>query len=70
MVFLNPYGKNRGKYELVYDPVLENYKMKTTSLVDNFLSPTDVILIDNYIFVIECGHNANIWQVILPSAAN
>lgn len=55
---------------MVYDPMLENYIMKTTSLVDNFLSPTDAVLIDNHIFVIECGHNANIWQVILPSAAN
>jgi hypothetical protein len=61
MVFLNLYGKNRGKYEMVYGPMLENYIMKTTSLVDNFLSPTDAVLIDNHIFVIECGHNANIW---------
>jgi hypothetical protein len=44
--------------------------MKTTSMVDNFLSPTDAVLIDNQIFVIEYGHRANIWQITLPSTAN
>lgn len=63
-------GEELVHLEMVYDPMLENYKMKTTSLVDNFLSPTDAVLIDNNIFVIEYGHRANIWQVTLPSAAN
>jgi hypothetical protein len=55
---------------MIYDEKLEVYKMKTTSMVDNFLSPTDAVLIDNQIFVIEYGHRANIWQITLPSTAN
>jgi hypothetical protein len=52
------------------DKTSNQFKVRTNRLVDNFLSPTDAVLIDNQIFVIEYGQRANIWQVILPSSGN
>jgi hypothetical protein len=56
--------------EMIPDKITHQVKVKTTLLVDNFLSPTDAVLIDNHIYVIEYGQRANIWQINFPPPAN
>jgi hypothetical protein len=63
-------GEELVHLEMFLDKTSNQFKVRTNRLVDNFLSPTDAVLIDNQIFVIEYGQRANIWQVILPSSEN
>jgi hypothetical protein len=67
---ISPEGEELVHLELFYDEKQDAYKVKTTGIADNFLSPTDAVLIDHQIFVIEYGHRANIWQITLPSSSN
>jgi mono/diheme cytochrome c family protein/glucose/arabinose dehydrogenase len=55
--------------KMTYDPTTDNYFVKTTRVVDNFLEPVDAIMIGNEVFVIEYGgKEGNIWKITLPSA--
>lgn len=63
-------GEELVHLEMIPDKASNQFKVKTTLLVDHFLSPTDAVLIDNQIFVIEYGQRANIWQINFPSSAN
>ena len=54
-----------------YDEATDNYFVKTTRIVDNFLEPVDAIMIGNEAFIIEYGgKQGNIWKITLPSAKN
>ena len=57
--------------KLIYDEATDNYFVKTTRIVDNFLEPVDAIMIGNEAFIIEYGgKQGNIWKIALPSAKN
>lgn len=65
---ISPYGEDLLHLELTYVDSLDNYYVKTTRIVDNFLGPTDALLIDNVAYVIEYNaRRANIWKVIFPT---
>ncbi len=54
--------------KLSYDAATDNYFVKTTRVVDNFVEPVDAIMIGSDVFVIEYGgKQGQIWKVSLPS---
>ena len=53
---------------LTYDKAMDNFIVKTTRLVDNFTEPTDAVIINNDVYVIEYGgRGGHIWKITLPS---
>lgn len=54
--------------KMTYDPATDNYFVKTTRLVDNFVEPVDAIMIGSDVFVIEYGgKQGTIWKISLPT---
>ena len=52
---------------LTYDSITDNYFVKTVRIVGDFNEPTDAVLVDNNMYVIEYGgKGGNIWKVSLP----
>lgn len=52
---------------LTYDSTTDNYFVKTVRIVGDFNEPTDAVLVDNNMYVIEYGgKGGNIWKVSLP----
>ena len=65
---VSPYGEDLMHLDLSYDAARDNYQVRTTRIVDNFLGPTDAVMIHNEVFVIEYNASrANIWKVTLPA---
>jgi hypothetical protein len=67
-------GKDLLHLEMIYDKASDNYKVKTTRIVDNFTSPTDALLVGNTLYVIEYGGKqggnkagGSIWKITLPA---
>ena len=53
--------------KLTYDSTLDNYFVRTVRIVDGFNEPTDAVLVDNQMYVIEYGgKGGNIWKITLP----
>jgi hypothetical protein len=53
--------------KLTYDAATDNYFVKTTRVVDNFVEPVDAIMIGSDVFIIEYGgKQGQIWKVSLP----
>ncbi|MGC4038102.1 MAG: c-type cytochrome [Chitinophagaceae bacterium] len=51
-----------------YNPAMDNYFIKTTRIADGFSQPTDAILVDNNLYVIEYGgRGGHIWKLTLPA---
>lgn len=68
-------GKDLLHLEMSYDKPADNYKIKTTRIVDNFTSPTDALLVGNTLYVIEYGGKqggnkagGSIWKITLPAS--
>ncbi|KAA0991875.1 PQQ-dependent sugar dehydrogenase [Dyadobacter aurulentus] len=68
-------GKDLLHLEMIYDKPADNYKIKTTRIVDNFTSPTDALLVGNTLYVIEYGGKqggnkagGSIWKITLPAS--
>lgn len=61
-------GKDLLHLDLSYEKGAENYTVKTTSIVKGFTSPTDAVLVDNNVYIIEYGgrRGGNIWKITLP----
>lgn len=64
-------GEDLLHLELDFDPVADNFEMKTTRIVEGFNQPIDAVLIENELYVLEYGgrqYGGNIWKVTLPKA--
>lgn len=71
---LRRYGKDLLHLEMTYDKKTDNYKTKTTSIVNNFTAPTDALLVGNTLYVIEYGGKqggnkagGSLWKITLPA---
>ena len=52
---------------LTYDSTMDNYFVKTIRIVDGFNEPTDAVLVNNKMYVIEYGgKGGNLWRITLP----
>lgn len=68
-------GRDLLHLDLTYDKASDNFKAKTTRLIDNFTSPTDALLVGNMLYVIEYGgkqggnkNGGSIWKITLPAS--
>ena len=59
---------------LTYDKKTDNFKTKTTSIINNFTAPTDALLVGNTLYVIEYGGKqggnkagGSLWKITLPA---
>ncbi|HLU90346.1 MAG TPA: hypothetical protein VKZ51_10975, partial [Cyclobacteriaceae bacterium] len=61
-------GKDLLHLKLDYNPGTDNYTVRTTSIVDGFSAPTDAVMIENQVYIIEYGGRAggNLWKITLP----
>ena len=60
-------GRDLLHLHLTYDSATNNYFVKTVRIVEGFNQPTDAVLVDNYMYVIEYGgKGGNIWKITLP----
>ena len=61
-------GKDLLHLELTYSEGMDNYIVKTQSIVEGFTSPTDAVLINNNMYIIEYGGRTggNLWKITLP----
>jgi glucose/arabinose dehydrogenase len=73
---LRKQGKDLLHLHMIYDKKADNYKVKTTRIVDNFTSPTDAVLIGNDMYIIEYGgkqggtkSGGTLWKITLPGDA-
>lgn len=71
---LRKQGRDLLHLDLQYDKSVDNYNVRTTRIVDGFTSPTDALLIDNTLYIIEYGgkqggdkSGGSIWKVTLPA---
>ncbi|GAB3809082.1 hypothetical protein GCM10028819_49560 [Spirosoma humi] len=66
---LRKQGKDLLHLHLLYDKAADNYKVKTTRIVNGFTSPSDALQIGNTVYVIEYGGKAggDIWKITLPA---
>ena len=53
--------------KLSYDPETDNYKVNCYRIVENLSGPTDALMIDNVVYIME--NRGMIWKVTLPSSA-
>jgi hypothetical protein len=67
-------GKDLLHLEMTYDKKTDNYKVKTTCLVDSFTAPTDALLVGNTLYIIEYGGKqggnkagGSLWKITLPA---
>jgi hypothetical protein len=67
-------GKDLLHLEMTYDKKADNYKVKTTRLVDSFTAPTDALLVGNTLYIIEYGGKqggnkagGSLWKITLPA---
>lgn len=60
-------GKDLLHLELTHNEGIDNYSVKTTSIVEGFSSPTDAVLTDNFVYIIEYGgrEGGNLWKITL-----
>lgn len=63
-------GKDLMHLDMSYNSLADNYYMKTTTLVNNFNSPVDAVMLGNKIYVMEHGtansEGGRIWKITLP----
>ncbi len=66
-------GKDLLHLKMIYDKKTDNYQVKTTRLVDNFTSPTDAVINDNHMYIIEYGgkqggnkSGGTLWKITFP----
>ena len=58
------FSRELRQLKLVYDAVIDNYKMTTSDLVSGFYLPVDAVLVGNELYVIERG--GDLWKVTFP----
>lgn len=66
-------GKDLLHLNMIYDKATDNYKVKTTRIVENFTAPTDALLVGNTLYIIEYGGKqggnkagGSLWKITLP----
>jgi hypothetical protein len=66
-------GKDLLHLDMVYDKASDNFKMKTTRIVEGFTAPTDALLVGNTLYIIEYGgkqggnkSGGSLWKITLP----
>ena len=60
-------GRDLLHLQLTYDSIVNNYFVRTVRIVEGFNQPTDAVLVDNHMYVIEYGgKGGNIWKITLP----
>jgi hypothetical protein len=66
-------GRDLLHLDMAYDKASDNYKVKTTRIIEGFTSPTDALLIGNILYIIEYGGKqggnkagGSLWKVTLP----
>ncbi|GAB3931175.1 PQQ-dependent sugar dehydrogenase [Larkinella terrae] len=65
---LKKQGRDLLHLDLTYDKATDNFTTKTTRIVDGFTEPTDALLVDNTVYIIEYGgKGGNIWKITLPA---
>jgi len=67
-------GRDLLHLHMTYDKASDNYKMKTTRILEGFTSPTDAVLVDNIMYIIEYGGKqggnkagGSIWKITMPA---
>jgi hypothetical protein len=67
-------GKDLLHLDMIYDKATDNYKVKTTRIIEGFTAPTDALLVGNTLYIIEYGGKqggnkagGGIWKVNLPA---
>lgn len=67
-------GRDLLHLNMQYDKAADNYKVKTTRIIEGFTAPTDALLVDNILYIIEYGGKqggnkagGSIWKVTLPA---
>lgn len=55
--------------KLFHSKAHDNYIVQSTRIVDNFSGPTDAVMVDNEVYVINNrgGQPSHIWKIILPA---
>lgn len=71
---LRKQGRDLLDLDFVYDKATDNYKVKTTRIIEGFTAPTDALLVGNILYIIEYGGKqggnkagGSIWKVTLPA---
>jgi len=68
---LRAQGKDMLHPDMEYNPLADNYYMKTTRIVENFNAPTDAVMVGNVVYVLENAAvslpNGRIWKITLPA---
>ncbi len=63
-------GKDLMHLEMTYSATADNFYIKTTTIVSNFYTPVDAIILNNKIYVMEHGtansDGGRIWKITLP----
>ncbi|MGV3684797.1 MAG: PQQ-dependent sugar dehydrogenase [Daejeonella sp.] len=63
-------GRDLLHLQMTYNPMADNYLVKTTRVVDTFNNPTDAVLVGNELYIIEYGNvQGSIWKLTLPGKA-
>ena len=63
-------GRDLLHLQMTYNPLTDNYFVKTTRIADSFNNPTDAVLVGNELYIIEYGNvSGSIWKLTLPGIA-
>jgi glucose/arabinose dehydrogenase len=63
-------GRDLLHLSMSYDKLSDNYFVKTTRIVDSFNNPTDAVLVNNELYIIEYdAREGSIWKVTLPAGS-
>ena len=67
-------GKDLLHLDMIYDKATDNYKVKTTRIVEGFTAPTDALQIGNAVYIIEYGGKqggnkagGSLWKITFPA---
>jgi glucose/arabinose dehydrogenase len=63
-------GRDLLHLQMTYNPLADNYMVKTTRIADSFNNPTDAVLVGNELYIIEYGNvQGAIWKLTFPGKA-
>ena len=64
-------GRDLLHLSMSYDKGSDNYFVKTTRIAESFNNPTDAVLVNNELYIIEYdAKEGSIWKVTLPGGSN
>lgn len=52
--------------ELFYSKDFDNYIVRSTRIVENFSAPTDAVMVNNEVYIIQGRKPGQIWKITLP----